>query len=119
MAPPPQPPAYQAPPPFQAPAPPPLPGSGQPPYPAATVNVASHLVMAILATACCCLPLGIVSILYAAQVGTKLRAGDVAGAQHASSRAQLWAIIGIILGAIAIAIGVIVQLGQQGLFEKL
>ena len=42
--------------------------------------VPNHLVWAILSTLFCCLPLGIVSIVFAAQVNGKLAAGDVAGA---------------------------------------
>jgi len=45
-------------------------------------------VQAILVTLCCCLPVGIVSIIYATQVNTKRDAGDVAGALEASENAR-------------------------------
>ena len=48
--------------------------------------VPNHLVWAILSTLFCCLPLGIVSIVFAAQVDGKRAAGDLAGAQEASRR---------------------------------
>ena len=67
---------------------------------------------AILSTLFCCLPLGIVSIVFASQVNSKFAAGDVAGAQDASAKAKqfaIWsAIAGVIVGiiyAIAVAAG--------------
>ena len=61
----------------------------------------NHLVWAILSTLFCCLPLGIASIVFAAQVNSKWNAGDVAGAQESSDKARkfaLWAtIIGVVL----------------------
>lgn len=62
-------------------------------YPPARMHVVgppNHLVWAILATLLCCLPSGIVAIVYAAQVDSKFMAGDVAGAQYASDQAKLW-----------------------------
>ena len=49
--------------------------------------VPNHLVWAILSTLFCCLPLGIVSIVYASQVDGKRAAGDIAGARLASDKA--------------------------------
>ena|SRR5687767_3933563 len=64
----------------------------------------THLVGAILATLFCCLPMGIVSIVYAAQVESKWRAGDYAGANDASAKASAWmwwnvglSLVGIVL----------------------
>ena len=42
---------------------------------------------AILSTLFCCLPLGIASIVFAAQVNSKYAAGDIAGAQDSSEKA--------------------------------
>ncbi len=58
--------------------------------PAPPAHIPNYLVQAILVTIFCCLPFGIVSIVYAAQVNTKLDAGDVAGAVQASSNAKTW-----------------------------
>lgn len=44
------------------------------------VQIKSHLAEAIITTLCCCLPFGIVSIVYAAKVSSLLQSGDVAGA---------------------------------------
>ena len=60
-----------------------------PPY---RQSVPNYLVWAILSTIFCCLPFGIVSIIYAAQVDSKVMAGDYAGALSASDSARKWAI---------------------------
>lgn len=58
-----------------------------------TVYVPNNLVWAILTTLFCCLPLGIVSIVYAAQVDGKRAAGDIAGARNAARKAGMWALV--------------------------
>ncbi len=60
----------------------------------------SNLALAIIATLLCCLPLGIVSIVYAAQVDSKWNAGDYYGAQQSAKNAKTWALVSIGLGAI-------------------
>jgi hypothetical protein len=55
--------------------------------------VPNNMVWAIVTTLFCCLPLGIVSIVYASQVDGRRAAGDIAGARAAASKAGLWAII--------------------------
>jgi hypothetical protein len=67
------------------------------------------MLKAVIATLCCCLPLGIVSIIFAAQVNSKLAAGDVAGARAASSNANLWAWIAIGLGLSGWAVWALIQ----------
>ncbi|SHJ66228.1 Interferon-induced transmembrane protein [Tangfeifania diversioriginum] len=51
----------------------------------------NYLVWAILTTILCCLPFGIVSIVYAAQVNSKWTAGDYEGAKQSSKNAKIWA----------------------------
>ena len=48
------------------------------------------MVWAILTTLFCCLPFGIVAIVYAAQVDGKIRQGDYAGALESSHKAKVW-----------------------------
>jgi hypothetical protein len=52
--------------------------------------VPNYLVQSILCTLFCCLPFGIPAIVFAAQVNSKLAAGDVAGAQESSRKAKMW-----------------------------
>lgn len=51
----------------------------------------SNLVWAILTTIFCCLPFGIVSIVYAAKVDSLWAQGNYQGAQDASNKAKTWA----------------------------
>jgi Interferon-induced transmembrane protein/zinc-ribbon domain len=61
------------------------------PPPQSQAPVPNYLAPAILTTLFCCLPFGIVSIVYAAQVNGKLAAGDRAGALQSSQNAKTWA----------------------------
>jgi hypothetical protein len=56
----------------------------------------------------CCLPLGIVSIVFAAQVNNKFNTGDIAGAQDSSTKARQFAIASAIVGAVVIGLYVLV-----------
>lgn len=51
----------------------------------------SNLIWAILTTLFCCMPLGIVSIVYASKVSSLYALGDYEGARKASQKAQKWA----------------------------
>lgn len=82
--------------------------AGTPMPPPRGVSPPNHLVWAILATLFCCLPGGIVAIVYAAQVETKFNAGDLAGAQAASDNAKQWSWI-------SFAVGLVVMVGWVGL----
>jgi hypothetical protein len=69
----------------------PPPGSGAP------ASVPNYLIPAIL-SALCCFPLGIISIVFAAQVNGKVASGDTAGALDASKKAKLFSFIFLGLG---------------------
>jgi hypothetical protein len=64
----------------------------------------NYLVVAILTTLFCCLPFGIVSIVYAAQVDSKYNSGDYAGSLASSENAKKWAIISAVV-AVALTLG--------------
>ena len=53
-------------------------------------GVPTYLTHSILVTLFCCVPFGIVGIVYAAQVNSKLASGDYAGAVEASNKARTW-----------------------------
>ena len=93
--------SYMSPPPPGSPPPPPPPGGGYPPsgwnqgFQQPGPKPANNLVWAILTTLFCCLPFGIVSIVYAAQVDGKYNSGDHAGAVASSKSAKTWAIAAV------------------------
>ena len=68
-----------------------------PPSGASTTSVPNYLVLAIISLFCCT-PLGIVAIIFAAQVNGKVAAGDIAGATDASKKAKMFSYISIGLG---------------------
>jgi len=71
-----------------------------PPPPSGTHDkVPNYLIPAII-SALCCFPLGIISIIFAAQVNGKVASGDMAGALDAAKKAKLFSIIFIALGVV-------------------
>ena len=80
-----------------------------------TPQVPNKLVWAILSTLFCCLPAGIVSIVYAAQVNGKLAAGDVAGARESADKAKKWAIWSAIAAVVVGVLYVILIMAVGGL----
>jgi len=100
---------------YDNPPPPPPPQYGAPPPPGQPMGSPppNNLVWAILVTLFCCLPFGIVSIIYAAQVNGKWQAGDAAGAQESSRKARQWAMYGAIAGVVVIVIYVIVAIAAS------
>ncbi len=83
----------------------------------AGANIPNYLWQSIAITVCCCLPFGIVAIVYAAQVKSKAGIGDLAGAQEASNKAKMWCWIGfgvgILINIIVIALQFI-AIGASG-----
>jgi hypothetical protein len=77
-----------------------------PPAGGGTTTVPNYLVPAILSIFCCW-PLGIVAIIFAAQVNGKVASGDLAGAADASKKAKMFSFIAIGVGAFLILIYVI------------
>lgn len=70
-------------------------------------QVPNYLVQSILVTLFCCLPLGIVSIVYAAQVNGKVAAGDIVGAEAASKNAKMFCWISFWIGVGSTVLGVL------------
>ncbi len=67
-------------------------------------QIPTYLVFSILVTIFCCLPTGIVAIVYAAQVSSKQASGDIAGAMAASSTAKTWCWVSFGLGLLGMVI---------------
>jgi hypothetical protein len=80
-----------------------------PPASGAPASVPNYLVLAII-TLICCMPLGIVAVVFAARVNGQVQSGDMAGALASSRKAKLFSYIGLGLGiawwVICIATGV-------------
>jgi len=70
-----------------------------PPPSATTTSVPNYLVPAII-SAVCCLPIGIVGVVFAAQVNGKVAAGDIPGAMQASKFAKIFSIVAIALAVL-------------------
>lgn len=73
-------------------SPPPAGGSG---------TVPNYLIPAILSLFCC-MPLGVVAVIFAAQVNGKVAAGDIAGAMDSSKKAKMFSFIALGLGLLLI-----------------
>lgn len=85
-------------------APPPPPPYGQTGAGAAPNN---NLVWAILTTIFCCLPLGIVAIVKAAQVNTLWAQGQYDAARKSADDAKKWSIWAAVAGVVVIILYVI------------
>lgn len=110
-------------------APPPIPASFEsdnpyaasdsssygPPQVLSAYEVPNHLALSISAavlTLCfCCIPFGVVPVIFSMQVNSKLAAGDYSDAQSASNNAKLWSWICIGIALAIFVFSVLVNLG--------
>ena len=70
--------------------------------PQTQINWVPYLVLSIISTVCCCLPFGIVAIVYATKINSSVTAGDTEGAERAARTARIWIIVSAVVGIIAI-----------------
>jgi uncharacterized protein YqhQ len=82
-----------------------------PPTPSsAAAAVPNNMILAIVATVvslACCLPHGVVSLIFAMQVNKKAAAGDIDGANKAAKQAKMFAWISIIVGVVWFVVAMI------------
>ena len=76
----------------------------------APVVIPNYLWQAIACTACCCIPLGIPAIVYAAQVNTKIAQGDIEGAKASSKNAKMWCWIALGAGLASSVVWALISL---------
>lgn len=76
----------------------------------------NHLVWAILTTVLCCLPVGVASLVFAAQVDSFYARGEYQKAVDASNKAKTWAIVSAVCGVVG-TIGWIVLMVVLGEFN--
>ncbi len=69
--------------------------SRTPPAPSGP-QVPNYLWQSIAVTLLCCMPLGVVAIIYAAQVDQRVLHGDLEGARTASGKARFWCILAVV-----------------------
>ena len=79
-------------------------------------SVPTYLVQAILVTLFCCLPAGVVAIVFAAQVNGKVEAGDIGGARAASRNAKTWTWVSFGVG-LGLAVAYILLIVVVGIFS--
>lgn len=111
------------------PMPPPQPPPVAPPIPQMTasgpvsqqtysgaiaLSIPNYMTPAVLVTLCCCMPIGIIAIIFAAQVNSKLARGDVVGAKSASETARTLCWIGFIGGVVVAGIYLLSVVGNLG-----
>lgn len=65
----------------------------------------NNMVLAIITTICCCLPLGIVGIVKASQVNSLYMSGNYDAAVAAANDAKKWSMIGLIVGLVINVLG--------------
>ncbi|MBQ2969311.1 MAG: CD225/dispanin family protein [Bacteroidaceae bacterium] len=65
----------------------------------------NFLIWSILSTVLCCLPTGIVAIVYANKVDSLWHAGNHLEAEEAAKNARLWTFISLGLGVLSFIIG--------------
>jgi len=73
-------------------------------------NIPNYLWQAILVTVLCCMPFGVVSIVYAAKVDGLVARGDIGRAYAASKSAKNWALAGVGLWFAIIIIYILIAL---------
>ena len=87
----------------------PPPSSGAP-----AAAVPNYLVLAIISLFCC-LPLGIVAVIFAARVNGQVQAGDTAGALESSRKAKMFSYIALGLGLVWIIIWIVMTVLGVGI----
>lgn len=65
-----------------------------------TVNWVPYLVVSIISTLCCCIPFGIVAIVFSAKINSAVTAGNIEEAKKAAKTAKIWIIVAVVAGLI-------------------
>lgn len=70
----------------------------------------TYLAWSIVTMILCCLPTGIVAIIFSSKVSGKYASGDYAGAKNASEAAAIWILVTVVAGLIFLPFQVIFSL---------
>lgn len=82
--------------------------------PGTPVNWVPYLVLSIITTLCCCLPFGIVGIVYAAKINSAANVRDWEGAQKAARTAKIWIIVSAVVGLISEIFWIVITVNMAG-----
>ena len=76
------------------------------------INYVQYLVLSIISTVCCCLPFGIVGIVFSVKINSALNAGNYEEAAQNAKMAKIWTIVsfvvGLVVGILYFMFGIIV-----------
>lgn len=70
----------------------------------------TYLVWSILTMLFCCIPTGIVAIIYSSKVSSRYTTGDYEGAKKASEAAGIWILVTVVLGLISLPFQILLAL---------
>lgn len=70
----------------------------------------SYVGWSIAAIICCCMIPAIVALVFGMKVGSRYDSGDYAGAEKASETAELWLIISIVAGLVALPFTILLNI---------
>ena len=62
------------------------------------VNWVPYLILSIISTLCCCLPFGVVGIVFSAKINSAMLAGNLGEAQNNAKMARIWIIVSFAIG---------------------
>ena len=62
------------------------------------VNWVPYLILSIISTLCCCLPFGVVGIMFSAKINSAMLAGNLEEAQSNAKMARIWIIVSFSIG---------------------
>lgn len=79
------------------------------------LNWVPYLVLSILTTVCCCIPTGIVAIVYAARINNAVNLENYAEAQRLARTGRIWIIVSVVAGILKWTLFFLVYIGIMGM----
>lgn len=73
-------------------------------------QIPDYLVWSILETLCCCVPLGIVAIVFSVKANSAKQQGDYQTAMECANKAKMYLWIGFGFGLLVIILNIVIQI---------